>query len=58
MRHFDEIFEIAAGRKGGPEALDALLPTPASPQELANIPEDRWLAQLARAVFQAGLTGR
>ncbi|NRB02768.1 MAG: DNA-3-methyladenine glycosylase I [Rhodobacteraceae bacterium] len=54
MRHFDEIFEIAAGRKGGPEALDALLPTPASPQELANIPEDRWLAQLARSVFQAG----
>ena len=54
MRHFDEIFAIAADRKGGPSALEDLLPLPAPPAELAAIPEDRWLAQLTKCVFQAG----
>lgn len=54
MRDFDEIFAIAAERKGGAEALEALLPTPLTPQELAAIPEDRWLAQFTKGIFQAG----
>lgn len=54
MRDFDEIFAIAAERKGGADALEALLPTPLSPQELAAIPEDRWLAQFTKGIFQAG----
>ena len=54
MRSFDQIFEIAAKRKGGSEALEALLTKPLSAQELAAIPEDRWLATMTRCIFQAG----
>ena len=54
MRSFDEIYAIAADRKGGPAALDALLTKPASPEDLAEIPEDRWLAQFTKCIFQAG----
>ncbi|MCB1439366.1 MAG: DNA-3-methyladenine glycosylase I [Nitratireductor sp.] len=54
MRSFDEIYEIAANRKGGPEALEALLATPKSATELAAIPDDRWLAAMTRSIFQAG----
>ncbi len=54
MRHFDEIFEIAANRKGGPNALEALLPTPLSVEDCQAIPEDRWLSQITKSIFQAG----
>lgn len=54
MRTFDEIFEIAAGRKGGADALNAMLAPPKSAAELAAISDDRWLAAMTRAVFQAG----
>ncbi|PSL19641.1 DNA-3-methyladenine glycosylase I [Shimia abyssi] len=54
MRSFDDIFDIAAERKGGADALNASLASPLAPAELAKIPEDRWLAQLTKCVFQAG----
>ncbi|MGX9350892.1 DNA-3-methyladenine glycosylase I [Shimia sp. W99] len=54
MRSFDDLYAISAGRKGGFDALEALLPIPAPPEALAKIPEDRWLAQLTKGVFQAG----
>lgn len=54
MRSFDEIYEISAGRKGGPEALEALLASPKPVAELAAIPDDRWLAGMTRSIFQAG----
>lgn len=54
MRSFDEIYEIAAARKGGAEALEAMLSTPVPAAEVAAIPDDRWLAAMTRAVFQAG----
>jgi 3-methyladenine DNA glycosylase Tag len=54
MRSFDEIFAISAGRHGGPEALEAQLSVPKSADELAAIPEDRWLSQIAKCIFQAG----
>jgi 3-methyladenine DNA glycosylase Tag len=54
MRSFDEIFEIAAARKGGAEALEAMLSAPAAASEVAAIPDDRWLAAMTRGVFQAG----
>lgn len=54
MRHIDEIYAISAARKGE-DAMRELLSGPAkSPTELADIPEDRWLAQLTKGVFQAG----
>ncbi len=54
MRPFDEIFAIAARRKGGAEALNARLSQPLTATQLAAIPEDRWLATMTRCVFQAG----
>lgn len=54
MRDFDELFAIAAERKGGADALKAMLPSPLNASELAAIPEDRWLAQFTKSIFQAG----
>ncbi|MCP3688961.1 MAG: hypothetical protein GY784_11145 [Gammaproteobacteria bacterium] len=54
MRVFDEIFDIAADRKGGSEALDELLTQPKSTAELEDIGDDRWLACMTRCIFQAG----
>lgn len=54
MRSFDEIYDIAAKRKGSSAALEDLLSDPTSPAALAKIPEHRWLAQLSKCVFQAG----
>lgn len=54
MRHFDEIFAIAAERKGGADTLEAMLERPLSPEDLAKTPEDRWLSMFTRCIFQAG----
>lgn len=54
MRSFDEIYEIAAKRKGGTGPLEALLATPRTADELAAIPNDRWLSAMAKCLFQAG----
>jgi 3-methyladenine DNA glycosylase Tag len=54
MRTFEAIFDIAAERHGGREALEARLDTSRSAEELAQIPEDRWLATFTRCIFQAG----
>ncbi|MEP2534133.1 DNA-3-methyladenine glycosylase I [Shimia sp.] len=54
MHSFDDIYAIAADRKGGASALETLLGDPVAPDALAKIPEDRWLAQLTKCVFQAG----
>src|SRR4051812_40629355 len=58
MRSYDEIHALASGRKGGPEALDALIAEhrPKSAAELAAIPDDRWLAKMSQCVFQAGFS--
>jgi 3-methyladenine DNA glycosylase Tag len=54
MRSFDEILAIAAERKGGVEPVLAAVHHPLPPDQLAAIPDDRWLAQMARQVFQSG----
>lgn len=54
MRGFDEIFDIAAARKGDAEAVNSLIDKPKSVAELSIISEDRWLAILTKCVFQAG----
>lgn len=54
MRDFDELFAIAAGRKGGAEALEALLERPLPADVLAATADDRWLAAMAKCLFQAG----
>lgn len=54
MRTFEELYAIAADRKGGPEALEAMLPAPLPQEALQNTTDDRWLATMAKCIFQAG----
>ncbi|NOC84117.1 DNA-3-methyladenine glycosylase I [Ruegeria sp. HKCCD6428] len=54
MRSFDEIFDVAASRHGGVEAFEAKLTKPKSHEELAAMPDDRWLSIITKCVFQAG----
>jgi 3-methyladenine DNA glycosylase Tag len=56
MRTFDEIFALAAERKGGAAALEVLIDEYHSKPraEIAATPDDRWLAEMSRAVFRAG----
>jgi len=55
MQAFAEIAARAAARKGGEEALRALLPTGLrSREELRRLPEHRYLAEMTRAIFKAG----
>lgn len=54
MKHFSKLYELAARRKGGETALEALIPKPKSAAALARIPDDRWLSAMAKAVFRAG----
>ena len=54
LRKFDEIFGIAAARKGGVAALEELLPNPKPVSVLKRITDDRWLSEMTKRVFQAG----
>ncbi len=58
MHSFDEIFEMAAKLHGGSDAVEAILADfqPLSADELAETPDDRWLAAFTRCVFQAGFS--
>ena len=58
MRSFDELFAIAAARKGGEAAFEAELPQPKSRAEIAKIPAARWLATFSRGIMQTGLNWR
>jgi len=54
MKTFKAIKSRAIQRKGGESALKALLTKPKSAAALRKIPDDRWLAEMTRRVFQAG----
>ena len=54
MKRFSKLYELAAARKGGEAALEALIAEPKSSATLARISDDRWLSGMARSVFRAG----
>lgn len=56
MRSFDEILAIAAERHGGQAAALADIPVPLSPDEIAAQPDARFLAAMARGIFQTGIS--
>lgn len=58
MRKFKHIQEAATKRKGGAQQLARLLGKPATERELSRIPDDRYLAQITRCVFNAGFHWR
>lgn len=51
---FATLYARAADRKGGSQALESMLPVAKSREALAAIPDDRWLAEMTKRVFQAG----
>ncbi|MEL6205643.1 MAG: DNA-3-methyladenine glycosylase I [Pseudomonadota bacterium] len=53
MRSFADILEIAESRHGK-DGVAARMQAPKPRDEIAAIPEDRWLSQFTRSVFQAG----
>ena len=57
---YQDIYDMAAGRKGGAEALEALIEPhkPKSRADLAAIPDDRWLSMMTRFIFIAGFQWR
>ena len=55
MRDFSDIAALATERHGSEEiAIIQENAKPLSPTELAKIPDDRWLAQATRSIFQSG----
>lgn len=53
MRTFESIFAQAAARKGS-EALVSLLPEPKTAAQLQSETDDRYLAEMTKAVFRSG----
>ncbi len=58
MQSFEALYERASERKGGGPALEKLIGKPKSRAALASIPDDRWLAEMSKAVFRAGFNWR
>lgn len=54
MTSFAEILARAEQRKGGAEALKALLPPVVHNESLKNIPDDRILSEMAKRIFCSG----
>lgn len=54
MLSFAKIRARAAQRKGGEAALQSLLAPVPSPAELAAVPDDRILAEMAKRIFSSG----
>lgn len=55
MRSFTEILELAVARRGSVAAVLDGAVVPLAPDVLAAIADDRWLAAMARGIFQAGI---
>jgi len=58
MRAFQAIYDQAADFRGGSDNLESVLAqsTPKTAAELAEIPDDRWLAAMTKCIFQAGFS--
>ncbi len=56
MQSFDVIYGRACKRHGGEEGVASQLAKPKSKAALKRIPDDRWLAGMTKAVFQAGFS--
>ena len=54
LQSFSVIYEKAAARKGGADALEALLPKPKTAAQLKRVGDDRYLAEMTKCVFRSG----
>lgn len=55
MPPFAQIHERALRRTSGEEALEAQLPAPKAPRQTADVADDRYLSEMSRRIFRAGL---
>ena len=55
MRSFESIFETAVMHKGAVDAVEANLPRNKSARSLKGMTDDRYLSEMSRRIFQAGL---
>jgi len=58
VESFQTIYQRAAERKGGEKALLAMLGKPRTNNVLKKIPDDRYLAEMTKKVFQSGFVWR
>lgn len=58
MQSFQAIYRRAIKEKGGDEALQELLPEAKTADALIAIPDDRYLAEMAKGIFRAGFVWR
>jgi 3-methyladenine DNA glycosylase Tag len=54
LETFQQLYQRACERKGGPQVLEALLNKPLAAEKLAQIGDDRFLAEFSKKVFQSG----
>jgi len=55
---FQTLYELAAINKGSPAMLEQVLPSTATPKELSEITDDRYLSMMTRCIFRAGFVWR
>ncbi|WP_339725336.1 DNA-3-methyladenine glycosylase I [uncultured Paraglaciecola sp.] len=58
LETFKQINQRACERKGGPQALSAIIDTPLDNHTLSQIGDDRFLAEFTKKVFQSGFVWR
>nr|WP_241664585.1 DNA-3-methyladenine glycosylase I [Ningiella ruwaisensis] len=58
LESFDAIYERVRKRKGSQKMLESLLSKTVSKAQLAKIPDDRFLAEFSKKVFQSGFVWR
>ncbi len=55
MRSFKSIYDTAVLHKGGVAVVEALMPATASDRQLREFADDRYLSEMSRRIFRAGL---
>lgn len=58
LESFQQLYQRACERKGGPKVIEALLSQPLPDEDIAEIGDDRFLAEFTKKVFQSGFVWR
>jgi len=58
LESYQQIYQRACERKGGPKVLDATLDKPLPNEVLRTVGDDRFLAEFSKKVFQSGFVWR
>lgn len=54
MRSVDELFDLAAEHRGSREVIEDMMPAVKPTEDIAGLSDDRILAGMTKAIFQAG----